>query len=109
MHESFWTSLGIPMLATPLSIRAYFMANVASVVVWFGVIKILLNTHMGLKKEYWSISWVEPGPISWRSTRPVRARTGEWSKLASYKPVARLVEPGPEMARHAATWPVSFP
>ena len=35
--------------------------------------------------------------------------TGAWSSFASYRPVSRLVEPGPAIARHAAGRPVSLP
>ena len=45
------------------------------------------------------------------STAPARRSRppGRRSSLASYRPVSRLVEPGPAMAKHAAGRPVSLP
>ena len=98
----------MPMLLTPRSSRAVFMARVASMVVWFSVIRVLLKTHMGSKKLCWSSSWMEPGPMYCLATMPDRTSTGALSRLASYRPVARFVVPGPETDRHAAMWSVSL-
>ena len=37
------------------------------------------------------------------------ARTGDWSSLASYRPVSMLVEPGPAIAKQAVGRPASLP
>src|SRR5260370_317800 len=41
----------------------------------------------------------------WRET----ATTGDWSSLASYRPVSMLVDPGPAIAKQTAGLPVSLP
>ena len=42
-----------------------------------------------------SRSWKAPRPSTLDGTWPEIAITGDWSSLASYSPVSRLVEPGP--------------
>ncbi len=49
-----------------------------------------------------STSWKAPRPRTEDGTWPERARTGARSTLASYRPVSRLVDPGPAMPRQPA-------
>ena len=56
-----------------------------------------------------SRSWKAPRPSTFDGTCPEIAITGDWSSLASYRPVSRLVEPGPAIAKQAAGRPVSLP
>jgi len=69
---------------------------------------VLLYTVIGRKKASWSISCTPPAPAYCVSTCPFSERTEAWSSFASYRPVARLVAPGPAIVRQAAIFPVSL-
>ena len=54
------------------------------------------------------VSWKPSVPMSLRGTCPVMATSGTLSIIASARPVTRLVAPGPEVAMHTPTRPVTL-
>ncbi len=69
----------------------------------------MVDTATSLNTADRSTSWNAPRPNTFEGTWPEIATAGDWSSLASYKPVNRFVEPGPAIAKQAAGRPVSFP
>ena len=57
--------------------------------------------------EQMSHSWKASVPTAARATCPVMATYGSESALAPMMPVTRLVAPGPEVATHTPTLPVT--
>jgi hypothetical protein len=62
----------------------------------------------GIVMPRMSASWKPSVPSRWVPTCPVMATTGTESMLASASGVTRFVAPGPEVAMHTPTPPVTW-
>jgi hypothetical protein len=63
---------------------------------------------IGIVMPRMSASWKPSVPIRWVATWPVIATIGTESMNASAIAVTRLVAPGPEVAMHTPTRPVTI-
>ena len=104
-----WISSGKVKWDTSLFRIACFTAKAINSACWLFSSTRWLNSATVLKALTRSTSWKLPVPTTWVATWPVKAKIGARSTFASQRPVNRLVEPGPAMAKHAAGFPVSLP
>jgi hypothetical protein len=97
-----WTSSGSTRWATSRASRACLTARAASSAWSLPACTSAVQAATSPKMAVRSRSWKAPRPRTLDGTWPEMARTGDWSSLASYSPVSRLVEPGPAIAKQAA-------
>ena len=72
---------------------------------WTGAFHLVIGLNISTTSMYWWVSLCMPES----STCPVRATMGALSSVASAMPVARLVAPGPSVARQTPGLPVRRP
>ena len=72
---------------------------------WTRVFHLVIGRSMSTVSMNWCVSLCMPA----RSICPVSATSGALSRLASPMPVARLVAPGPSVARQTPGSPVRRP
>ena len=92
-----------PFLPEFAILKAWRMAGARSLT----SLMMKLCLVMGIVMPVMSISWKESRPSMLRPTFPVMATTGTESMKAVAMPVTRLVAPGPLVARHTPTRPVT--
>ena len=73
---------------------------------WSRVFHLVMGRSISTVSMNWCVvSLCMPARPVW----PVRATSGAWSRVASPTPVARLLAPGPSVARQTPGLPVSRP
>ena len=73
---------------------------------WMRVFHLVMGRSISTVSMNWCVvSLCMPARPVW----PVSATSGAWSSVASPTPVARLLAPGPRVARHTPGLPVSRP
>ena len=99
---SMWQAPGFSASAT---LKALRITSGMTTGISARVFHLVSGRMSSTMSTYWCDSlWTRSRP-AW----PVMATSGAWSRLASATPVARLVAPGPSVARHTPARPVSRP
>ena len=94
------TGPGLPVLAM-------WKASLTTCGISPGSITKVLCLVMGRVMPVVSVSWKASVPMEARATCPTTATTGTESIWAVAMPVTRLVAPGPDVAQHTPTLPVT--
>ena len=99
---SMWQAPGFSASAT---LKALRMTSGITTGISARVFHLVSGRMSSTMSTYWCDSlWTRSRPAC-----PVIATRGAWSRLASATPVARLVAPGPSVARQTPARPVSRP